>query len=699
MSTRLLSLAIPGSSLLALWWLSGLAAFVEAPTYAQLSLVAMIAALAGILGHKILGDPGDRRMASETDLASILDHVPGLIAIADAGGNLSYINRWNRDRPGMDVSTVARHGWLEMVHPDERDRMAAEWRRCLQSGQPMDVVHRLRRRDGAYRWFHARIEPARDGNGRVERWYGLIADIDDQKRAEQALAAKEAELKQLVDAIPTLVWSTAADGSAIFLNRRWLEYTGLSREQAIGWGWTTTIHPDDRDRLVEYWESLLATGRPGETEARMRRSDGHYRWFLFRGEPVHDASGATIRWFGSNTDIDDLKRSEEALRARERELQLNVDAIPTLVWCVSPEGEPEYINRQMSLYLYGDVRSVDRSESDVGTRLDMALGRLMHPDDLPSIQRKLSHSLRTGEPFAMRYRNRRADGAYRWVDARAEPLRDDDGRIVKWYGVSVDIDDEVKAQESLRIVQQELSRASQLAGLAELSASIAHEVNQPLAAVVASSYACQHWLSADPPNLQRVKTITERIVRDANAAADVLTRVRALFKQARTTRAWIDVNAAVGEVSQLVMDEMTANDILLTTDLDPALPSVFADRVQIQQVLVNLIRNGIDALGSNAGLPKSLLVASRRDSQGSVVVVEVRDNGEGIAEPERIFEPLFTTKADGMGMGLSICRSIVETHGGSLRAQNLLPRGAAFSFTLPIGAAADTACSRESITA
>ena len=198
----------------------------------------------------------------------------------------------------------------------------------------------------------------------------------------------------------------------------------------------------------------------------MRRSDGHYRWFLFRGEPVHDASGATIRWFGSNTDIDDLKRSEEALRARERELQLNVDAIPTLVWCVSPEGEPEYINRQMSLYLYGDVRGVDRSESDVGTRLDRALGRLMHPDDLPSIQRKLSHSLRTGEPFAMRYRNRRADGAYRWVDARAEPLRDDNGRIVKWYGVSVDIDDEVKAQESLRTAQQELSRASQLAGLA-----------------------------------------------------------------------------------------------------------------------------------------------------------------------------------------------------------------------------------------
>ena len=698
MSTRLLSLAIPGSSLLALWWLSGLAVFVEAPTYVQLSLVAMIAALAGIFGRKILGDTGDRRIASETDLASILDHVPGLIAIADAGGNLSYINRWNHDRPGTDVSTVAGHGWLDMVHPDERDRMASEWRRCLQSGQPMDVVHRLRRRDGAYRWFHARIEPARDDNGRVERWYGLIADIDDQKRAEQALAAKEAELKQLVDAIPTLVWSTAADGSAIFLNRRWLEYTGLSREQAIGWGWTTTIHPDDRDRLVEYWESLLATGRPGETEARMRRSDGHYRWFLFRGEPAHDASGATIRWFGSNTDIDDLKRSEEALRARERELQLNVDAIPTLVWCVSPDGEPEYINKQLSLYYFGDVRGVDRSEPDVGTRLDRALGRLMHPDDLPSIQRKLSHSLRTGEPFAMRYRNRRADGAYRWVDARAEPLRDDNGRIVKWYGVSVDIDDEVKAQESLRTAQQELSRASQLAGLAELSASIAHEVNQPLAAVVASSYACQHWLSAEPPNLQRVRAITERIVRDANAAADVLTRVRALFKQARSSRAWIDVNAAVGEVSQLVIDEVTANDIFLTTDLDPALPSVFADRVQIQQVLVNLIRNGIDALGSNAGLPKSLLVASRRDQQGSVVV-EVRDNGEGIAEPERIFEPLFTTKADGMGMGLSICRSIVETHGGSLRAQNVLPRGAVFSFTLPIGAAADTACSRESITA
>lgn len=618
--------------------------------------------------------------ASEHSVRSILDNIPGMIATADSEGNQDYANKTQRDYFGLDLFELSGLGFLSIIHPDERDSVAAARQRCIQTGEPMDRAYRMRRHDGVYRWFHARVEPIFDEDGKVVRWYGLFTDIDDFKRVEQALEAKEFQLQRLIDALPTLVWSARPDGSTEFLNRRWLEYTGLSQEQANGWGWTAAIHSDDRDRLVEYWQSLLAAGAPGEIEARLRRFDGQYRWFLFQGEPVRDASGTVIHWFGSNTDIDDRKQAEEGLRARQYELQQLVDTIPTLVWSVTPEGEPAYINKQLETY-YG--RKIDHSEPKEGSKLDGALGRLMHPDDLEAVKRNLMHSLKTGEPFAMRYRNRRGDGIYRWVDNRAMPLRDDDGRIVKWYGVIIDIDDEMRAHDVVRATQDKLSRASQLASLAELSASIAHEVNQPLAAVITNSHACQRWLSADPPNLQRARITAERMVRDSMAAAEVVSRIRALFKQTASSRTSINLNEVISEVRQLMFDEIISQGIFVETDLDAALPPVLADRVQMQQVLVNLVRNGIDAMKSTIDVSKSLKFGSRRYGENAILV-DVRDNGDGIAEPERVFEPFFTTKAGGMGMGLAICRSILESHDGRLWAESIEPRGTVFSFTLPI---------------
>jgi PAS domain S-box-containing protein len=412
----------------------------------------------------------------------------------------------------------------------------------------------------------------------------------------------------------------------------------------------------------------------------VRRADGVYRWVDARGEPLHDGNGRVVAWYTVNVDVDERHKVEETLRARERELQLLIDTIPTLVWSLTPDGEPDYINKRLETY-YG--RRVDHSTAVDETRLDRALGRLMHPDDMPSIQRNLGHSLRTGESFSMRYRNRRYDGAYRWVHARAEPLRDDNGCIVKWYGVSVDIDDEIRAQEALRAAQEKLSRAAQSASLAELSASIAHEVNQPLAAVITNSQACQRWLAGEPPNLDMARSTAERIVRGAMNAADVISRVRALFRQTTSTRALTNLNEVIDEVRRLLMDLINSEGVLIETDLDPALPAVHADRVQMQQVLVNLIRNGIDSMKSNGALPRSLVVASRTHREDTIRV-DIRDNGEGIASPGRIFEPFFTTKQGGMGMGLAICRSIVEAHDGSLEVESIDPRGTVFSFTLPI---------------
>jgi C4-dicarboxylate-specific signal transduction histidine kinase len=262
-----------------------------------------------------------------------------------------------------------------------------------------------------------------------------------------------------------------------------------------------------------------------------------------------------------------------------------------------------------------------------------------------------------------------------------EPRREADGSVVQWYGASIDIDDQVRAQEGLRRASQQLARAAQAASLAEVSASIAHEVNQPLAAIVANSHACEQWLSADPPNLERAKSTVARITRDANAAADVVGRIRALFNHAPPARATEDVSRLIGEVCQLMADEIGARDVRLGIDLEPGLAAVL-DRVQVQQVLVNLIRNGLEAMAEVTDRPRALDIRSRRD--GDAVRVLVSDNGTGLRDAERAVEPFVSTKPNGMGMGLAICRSIIDSHGGRLSLADNHPRGALVSFTLPL---------------
>jgi C4-dicarboxylate-specific signal transduction histidine kinase len=281
----------------------------------------------------------------------------------------------------------------------------------------------------------------------------------------------------------------------------------------------------------------------------------------------------------------------------------------------------------------------------------------------------------------MKYRQRRADGVYRWINGRAEPLRGADGRIQQWYGVSFDIDDDVRTQEELRRTQDKLAIASQAASLAELSASIAHEVNQPLAAIVANSHACHRWLSAEPPNLERAKVTAERIIRDANSAAEVVSRIRALFKQAGGARSSAALSGVVAEARNLLAEEAARHKVRIDVDVEGDLPIVPLDRVQIQQVLINLMRNGVEAMAS-AATERVLGIHVRR--AGAAIKTEISDQGPGFELSEKMFEPFFTTKPNGMGMGLAICRSIIEAHGGRLWAEKNEPQGATFVFTLPV---------------
>ncbi|MCA1403993.1 hypothetical protein I6F26_15005 [Ensifer sp. IC3342] len=251
----------------------------------------------------------------------------------------------------------------------------------------------------------------------------------------------------------------------------------------------------------------------------------------------------------------------------------------------------------------------------------------------------------------------------------------------KW----ADVDDEVGAQQALRRAYDRLAQATRAASLAELSAWLAHEVNQPLAAIVASSHACHHWLSAEPPNVERAKVTIERIIRSAGSAADIIVRIRALFRPAPQERSSGDVNGLIGEVCRLMADEIATKDVHIRTNLDPDLPSIALDRIQVQQVLMNLVRNGIEAMDAVVDSSRALQIRSCRDSPDAIRV-EVRDAGTGFKDGERAFEPFFTTKQHGMGMGLSICRSIIESHGGRIWMADNETRGATVTFTLPLAA-------------
>ncbi len=481
--------------------------------------------------------------------------------------------------------------------------------------------------------------------------------------------------RSIVEALPGHIWSTDPIGHLTYINPSMREYFGIGSPEE-GVDWPSRVHQDDYQAVAAKWRQCLETGGIFVSEHRLRDAAGRHRWFRTEGRPSKDTLDRIVAWHGQNVDIEDRKAAEEELRARTVELSLLIDMVPSHLWRLTPDGATTLVNKRMADFLGLDL-------SEVGS-LETAMNTIFHPDDVEGVGAELTHCLETGERFSMRYRLLRADGAYRWMSGRAEPLRDQDGNIVQWFGLCHDIEDQVQTTAALRRSAEKLAEATQAANLSQLSASIAHEINQPLAAIAADSDACVRWLSANPPNVERGKLAAARITDDVVAVTDVIARIRALFQHKPQARTIEDVNHLIGEVLSLMADEIAAATTRIDTELDLNLPLVLLDRVQVQQVLVNLIRNGIQAMDSTNPMP---VLKIKSDRGGlNTVGISVEDAGRGFGDPDRVFEPFFTTKSTGMGMGLPICRSIVESHGGRLWVKNNEAVGATVAFTLPIGA-------------
>jgi PAS domain S-box-containing protein len=361
------------------------------------------------------------------------------------------------------------------------------------------------------------------------------------------------------------------------------------------------------------------------------------------------------------------------LQTREDFLRLVINTIPGMVWSGLPSGTFDFINQPWLTYL---GCTWEELTSRGGLR------SVVHPDDLEQSDARWLETRSSGKHVDHELRMRRADGEYRWFLTRALPLHDERGNIVRWYGTATDIEDRKRAEEARQQAQSDLAHVSRVTTMGELTASLAHEVNQPIAAALMNAGACLRWLGADPPNLEEARAAAARIVNDGTRAGEIISRIRAFFEKGAPRREPVDVNEIIREMIVLLGNETTRHAVLVRADLASDLPAVTGDRVQLQQVLMNLIMNGIEAMKDVEG-SRELAITSERADDGQLLV-SVRDTGVGLPrEEDKIFDAFFTTKPHGTGMGLSISRSIVESHGGRLWAADHTTRGASFSLTLP----------------
>jgi len=500
----------------------------------------------------------------------------------------------------------------------------------------------------------------------------LQAENAERKKAEQSIRQAERELQVTIDSIPALAARYRRDGSLDFVNQTWRTYTGLSQDSLQGRRWGAAIHPDDLPLVEAAWRAHLPTGEPFQLEQRLRRADGEYRWHLARRVPLRNEDGEVIRWYGVGHDIEDQKRAERALQRSETYLAeaQRLSNTGSFGWRI---GSEEIFWSKETYRIMGFDETVKPT-----------IGRLLqrvHPDDRKLVQQQLDRAVR-GEPdYDYEHRLLMPDGDIKHLHVRAH--RQVEAGEEELVGALMDVTATRKAQEALQIAHTALAHVTRVSTLGEMSASIAHEVNQPLAAIVTNAESSLRWLSRQMPDIEEAGAGIRKIVKDAHRAGEVIRRVREFSKKADPLMIPLDINEVVEETVTLLRYEALRHGVAIRLDLDSRLLPVRGDRVQLQQVIINLAVNGMQAMTTVRGRDRVLIMRTQ-PHQSDRVLVAVEDVGVGV-KPEnadQLFSAFYTTKPDGLGMGLSICRSIVEAHGGRVWASPRMGPGMSFQFTI-----------------
>jgi PAS domain S-box-containing protein len=583
-----------------------------------------------------------------------------------------FINQATLDYTGVQAVTSL-SDCLAAFHPDDVPRYLEQLNQTAVASQSGEMEIRLRRHDGQYRWMLCRTHPMRDLDGMLVRWISISQDIEDRKRAESTLRKQEEEYRHIVDYLPACICVADAHGDIIYANKSAVASLGKPAQQILGKGWLDSLHPDSLPVAQREWSASVRTKRPLDVILLFKQFDGEYRWQRVTAVPLLDENGDVNCWYVLGVKVHELVKTQEALEISKRELTRIVETLPVGIWCTTADGEPCYINRRLREYTGA---TLEQSR-------DWQWVQFMHPDDHETTAAAFMHAISAGTSYWVTHRLQGADGSYRWYEQRAEAFRDAHGQIKRWFGIAIDVDERVRAEVRLRETRANLARATRVATVAELSASIAHELNQPLTSVIANAQAGRRWLAATPPNVTEAARSIDMILRDGRAADDTMQNIRALFKRHSVRKSRTRLEEMVREAVRLVHEDSQRKKTPIECVFTQGLPMVLADRIQIQQVLMNLICNGIEAAEHIGRAPR--LRISAQPYPEDRLLIEVLDNGPGVSDPDGIFDAFVTTKATGMGIGLAISRSIAQAHDGQLSVENREGGGACFKLILPTG--------------
>ncbi|MGX1164274.1 PAS domain S-box-containing protein [Bradyrhizobium sp. USDA 372] len=608
----------------------------------------------------------------------VFEHTPVMYFMVDPAGTVINVNTFGAEQLGYTPAELIGRSVLDVFLAEDRATVRACVALCLKT---LDQSHtweiRKVRKDGSMLWVRENAKAMLRANGGP---IVLVAceNITERKEAENALRQSEAYLAQAQELSHTGSFGWKAATREITWSKE--TYRIFECEEgtkpAIPF-MLQRIHPEDRLAVKQTTGQAAREGKDYDHEYRLVMPDGSIKYVRAVARATRDSNGR-VEFVGSVTDITATKEAERRLRDSEQRFRDYAETASDWFWETGPDHRVTQISE------HSDTNTVPAGLIGL-TRWDIAPDAALEPEKW----RQHRAALDAHVPFRdLVYRSRDRDGRPIYVRTSGKPFFDADGAFLGYRGVCSDVTAAIRAnqaEDALRKAQAELAHVTRVTTLGELTASIAHEINQPLAAVIANADACLAWLQRSPPDIKAARRSVEWIIEDGRRAGDVIRHVRALAKGSDIEMVPLDANAVVREAVALVQREMASHAVSVRMELSSALPRIFGDRIQLQQVLINLIMNGIEAMGDVHDRPRELAIRSEASGDGAMQM-SVSDRGVGISEQamDRLFTPFFTTKSSGMGMGLSICRSIIEAHGGRLYAVSNQERGATFQITLPL---------------
>jgi len=590
------------------------------------------------------------------------------------------VNRRDLEFSGLTLKDIHAADYPEKIwHPDDWERFRREREHAIAKGDPWEAEARLLGKDGQYRWFLIRINPLRDGQGHIVRWYGTRTDIEDRKRAEEALRRTEYYLTEGERLTHTGSYAWNAASGLVHVSAELLRIYGFAPEEPapVHAVFRQRVHPGDGAMFDALSERSIREGADLDWVYRIVLPDGTLKYLHVVARPVYGPSGEVVGNIGTTHDVTDRKRAEESLRRSEAYLAEAQRLTRTGSFASDSSSlEIRYWSEE-DFHIWG-------FDPQQGTPTREKVLQRIHPEDREKLLERVQKARHERTDYATEFRIVLPDGTVKHIHAIGHPIFSASGELIEVVGTHVDITERKLAEqerERLRHLEAELAHINRVTMMGELSASLAHEIKQPIAAAITNAEACLRLLQRNEPDIAEAQDAAFGVAGCARRAAEVIDRVRSLFLKNAAQYETLDVNKLIRDIVILLRNEASQHSVSVHIHLAEKLPAVMGDHVQLQQVVMNLMINGIEAMRD---APGELNIASQLTEDGHVLV-SVRDTGIGFPpeKADKLFDAFFTTKPEGTGMGLAISRSIVESHGGRIWAEANSGRGATFRFTLP----------------